>query len=125
MARRKSIQQNSARNVKARAAETAAQLREIEVREKQVKKQLVMLECSIVAAPALAQETRLKNWNTLPPADDIRYVGPRRPVATRAQEKLIRQARAKQALFALFLLVILAGFAAWFLSQIRSHHIWE
>lgn len=105
-------------------AEMEARLKALHAAEKSVKKKLNVLECSIVALPATYQETRLKNWNTLPPPAEYRQ---QQPSAVRklprVHQERIRQARTRQALLALMLVVLLIGFAAWFFHQLQAHHL--
>ncbi len=124
-AKPKSKLRAQARAARKTAAETEAKLKALTKQESVLKKKLTRLECAIVATPVVHQETRLRNWNTLPPPDDL----PRRrqfgPKITRVQAQLIRAARVRQALFAFFLVAIFTGFACWFFYQIRLHHLWE
>jgi septal ring factor EnvC (AmiA/AmiB activator) len=103
------------------AAATEAQLKELLKQEKSVKKQLSVLECSIVALPATYQESRLKNWNILPPPEEYRAKKPA-PLA-RVHQQHLRQARMKQALFAMFLVTLMLLIGAWFYTQLQAQHL--
>ena len=103
-------------------AEMEAQLKALLQQEKSVKKKLTRLECSIVAVPGNHQESRLKNWNTLPPPDEYRPKREPRAIPRVHQER-IRQARTRQALLALLLVCMFLGFAVWFCSQLQAQHL--
>ncbi len=99
-------------------------LRNLRKQEEDLKRKVHTLECSIVAQPVRAQERRLRNWNTLPPPDDF---VPARHAAKlpRVRQEMLRQARAKQAVLSLFLVVLLITVAVWFCHQLRMLHLMD
>lgn len=107
-----------------RSRELEKTLKSLSKQEETVKRQLNLLECSIVAQPMLRQEQRLKNWNTLPAPDDFRRTRDASKLP-RIRAQMIRQARTRQAIFALFLVIIMVGCAIWFCYQLRMHQLWD
>lgn len=112
------------RTSRKQSAEIETKLKALRKQEQTVKKKLSTLECSIVAIPGNHQENRLKQWNTLPPPDEMRRNGRARQMP-RVHQARIRQARTQQALTALFLVALLAGFAIWFCCQVQNQHLLE
>lgn len=101
------------------AAEMEARLKELRNQEQAMQKKLSRLECSLVAIPGDFQESRLRNWNVLPAVSEERY-RKRERALPRVHQQRIHQARTRQALLALFMVVAFVGFAMWFANQLQA-----
>ncbi len=113
---------NSTKASRKQTAEMEKRLKALHKEGESVKRELSVLECSIVALPATFQENRLKNWNILPPPEEYRvHKGPQQ--LPRVHQASIQQARTQQALFALLLVALFVSFAMWFVNQIQTQHL--
>ncbi len=113
---------NSTKVSRQQAAEVESRLKALRKEGESVKKQLSVLECSILAIPASFQESRLKNWNILPPPEEYRVRSSAQHLP-RAHVASLQRARSQQALFALLLVALFVGFAMWFCHQLQSQHL--
>jgi uncharacterized protein HemX len=113
---------NSTKASRKQTAEMEKRLKALHKEGESVKKQLSLLECSIVALPATFQENRLKNWNILPPPEEyrVRQTSAHMP---RVHQQTIHRARTQQALCALLLVAAFVGFALWFCQQLQAQHL--
>jgi uncharacterized protein HemX len=115
---------NSTKASRKQTAEMEKRIKALQQEGESVKRELNVLECSIVALPATFQENRLKNWNILPPPEEYRVRKAPRNIP-RVHQASIQQARTQQALFALLLVALFVGFAMWFVHQIQDQHLLE
>ena len=111
-------------SAKATRAELERRLKEIRAQEEKLKSRIHKLECSIVAAPGLEVERRIRWRDTVPPDEEM--VAARRkkaaPVrATRIQAEAASAVRVRQAVTALGLILLLCVFAWWFCNQVIRH----
>ena len=113
---------NSTKASRKQAAEMEKRIKALHREGESVKKELSVLECSIVALPATYQENRLKNWNILPPPEEYRVKTTPRNLP-RVHQQTLHRARAQQALFALLLVCLFVGFAMWFVNQVQAQHL--
>jgi hypothetical protein len=116
------ISKNSTKASRKQTAEMEKRLKALHKEGESVKRELNVLECSIVALPATFQENRLKNWNILPPPEEYRVRKAPKNLP-RVHQETIHRARTQQALFALLLVGMFVGFAMWFVHQIQAQHL--
>ncbi len=102
----------------AKRAELERRLREIRSQETTIRERIYKLEASIVAAPGLASERRLRMWNTVP-ADEA-PAAPRTLKPTRWQRQLRNQGRSRQAIGALFMVGVALLLTLWLSWQLKA-----
>jgi len=106
---------------KAKLAEMEDRIREMRREEDAIKNKIYRLEASITAAPVFMAGESLRNRNLIAAGDDEEYPG--RPSRTRWQAQRVNRARSKQAITALFLVVLFIAFVFWFYQQLRSNGV--
>ncbi|RYD36420.1 MAG: hypothetical protein EOP86_06030 [Verrucomicrobiaceae bacterium] len=105
---------------KAKFAEMEDRIREMRRQEDAIKSKIYKLEASITAAPVFRAGERLRNHNLLVSEDEDEY--PSRPL-TRWQSQRVNRARSRQAMTALFLVMLFITFAFWFYQQLRANGV--
>lgn len=116
---RKQSSRKLSKAARKQAAEMEARLKQLRSQEQVMQRKLTRLECTLVAIPGDFQESRLRNWNVLPAVSEERY-RKRERALPRVHQQRIQQARTRQALLALLLVVAFAGFAMWFVHQVQA-----
>ncbi|MES2706436.1 MAG: hypothetical protein V4726_07520 [Verrucomicrobiota bacterium] len=106
---------------KATIAEMEEHIREMRRQEDALKNKIHRLEVTITGNPVLMAKERLRNHNLIAAGDDDDYPG--RPMRTRWQSQRMNRARSKQAMTALFLVILFIAFVFWFYQQLRANGV--
>jgi hypothetical protein len=116
------IKRGISRATRAKQAEMEQRIREMRQQEEQIKARIHKLEASIVSTPSFMAGDRLRNRNILQAEEAEPYQG-RAFNRTRWQAQRLNQARSRQAMTALVLVVTFVGFICWFYLQLKNNGI--
>lgn len=109
------------RATKAKLVEMEERIREMRRQEDALKNKIYRLEASITAEPMHLAGQRLRSHNLIAADDDDDFSD--RPSRTRWQAQRVNRARSRQAVTALFLVVLFLSFVFWFYQQLRSNGV--